>query len=333
MKQRIFFALEDFPTLTTGVSELAFTEKSLLRAVVAAGQKPNSTNSTRASRADAEMRRSAMISALDMSGSNLTPTPEFCLAGSTDQATKSFYVGTALCAHAAYVELHIPWLVDIENKKLKKRYEMEWRPTGKRPDFVGLDSSAQWYVFESKGRVTKPSYRHKSEWKIQAQSIARVNGQTVSQHIISAAHLDKAKSEWQLLWVDPPVKNEPVELAFDDFSFFDSYYDPIRELIDSGFLPISVSEGLLFYIPTLGVYVGLHQVVLGALERQDPSSIREFAGVQSGFDLEEIENRPVSVYADGVMIAFLHDLNDDQIHSLKALLHTRQPGVRCQKVE
>ena len=98
--------------------------------------------------------------------------------------------------------------------------------------------------------------------------------------------------------------------------------------METGFLPISVEQGLLFYIPTLHVYLGLHQTVLAALERRDPNSIREFANVRFNSDIEEIENSVISVYADGVMIALLQDLEFEKIHPLKKLLHTRKPVTK-----
>ena len=131
---------KDFPDpKDNGSRKLRFTEKALLRAVVVAGQKPRPGQKTRAARADADMRRGAIVSALDMLGQSLKATPEFIDTGRTDKGLKSQFVGHALCAHSAYVELKIPWLADIENVRLMASYNPKYKnPQLKiRPDFIG----------------------------------------------------------------------------------------------------------------------------------------------------------------------------------------------------
>ncbi len=108
----------------------------------------------------------AILSSVDTSKSSLAPTLEYLSAGSTDRAHKSYYVGNALCAHAAYSELKIPWLVDIE--QLNTSYKISWSSSGKRPDFLGVDTGGKWYVFESKGRTDGPTPADLKKWKIQA---------------------------------------------------------------------------------------------------------------------------------------------------------------------
>src|SRR5258707_13932587 len=100
------------------------------------------------------MRISALRSALDMGSSALVPTGEYVAAGSTDKAHKSFFIGNALCAHAAYVDLAIPWLVDFE--RLNPKIKIGSFPTKRRPDFLGKDIKARWFVFETKGRASAP---------------------------------------------------------------------------------------------------------------------------------------------------------------------------------
>lgn len=318
MKKQIKLTRQDFPTPgENGVRELRYTEKALLRAVVAAGQGPLSSGKTRAARADATMRRSAIMSSLDMSGSTLIPTQEFLVAGSTDMAVKSQFVGHALCAHAALFELKIPWLVDIENKKLVSKYKPTFGRTKQRPDFIGQDDKNRWYVFESKGRVTKPRPANLKDWKKQATAISRVNGKQVAQHIISVAHL-RRRAKWELLWVDPPVENEIIEFEFEDISFFDAYYEPIRDLIERESLPVITEDGSLYYTPLLDAYVGLHRTILEALEKRDPNTLRMFASQFVNSNIERIDQTAVSIFADGIMIALPEDLDDEKSHSPKS---------------
>jgi hypothetical protein len=199
--KQISLTRRNFPPPHNGLRALPYSEKSILRAAVAAGQKPWPRSRTAAAQADIDMRIAAVRSALDMSAPQLTPTPHFLASGSTDRAHKSYYVGNALCAHAAYRELRIPWLVDVE--KVKWSISVR-KPAGKkRPDFLGLDPSRQWYVFESKGRTSRPTAPELLRWKSQARAIKAVKGKSVVHNIVSAACLKK--NEWGLLWVDPPA--------------------------------------------------------------------------------------------------------------------------------
>ena len=97
MKQ-ITFIKKKFPKSADGTFKLPFTEKALLRAVVAAGRKPSGGKRSSAAQADIDMRINAIKSAVDMRGETLIATPEYLASGSTDKAHKSFYVGNALCA-------------------------------------------------------------------------------------------------------------------------------------------------------------------------------------------------------------------------------------------
>jgi len=327
--KRILLTRQQFPQPNdNGIRELRYTEKALLRAVVVAGQGPYSSDKTRAARADANMRRNAIVSALDMSGSNLMPTPEFVSAGSTDKATKSQYVGHALCVHAALFDLNIPWLVDIENKKLISNYKLSKKPTDQRPDFIGKDTRGKWYVFESKGRSTKPRPSNLKKWKKQAEAITHVNGKKVSQHIVSSAYFKKARG-WELLWVDPVTEEDSIQFEFEDMSFFDAYYEPLRELRESGRSPLIIPEGVLFYLPMLDAYFGLHPDILVALEKREPNSITAFASNQVNFELETIDEATVSVFADGIMIALPEDLNNGKAHSPKDP-HGKKPKSKAE---
>ena len=66
------------PPNNNGASDLQYTHKALLRAVIAAGLNPKPGGyKTTAENADINMRINAILSAVDTSGSSLTPTPVF----------------------------------------------------------------------------------------------------------------------------------------------------------------------------------------------------------------------------------------------------------------
>ena len=198
----ITFTKKKFSKSKNGTFKLPFTEKALLRAVVAAVQRPTSKLKSIAAQADIDMRISALRSALEMGNSTLVSTPDYTASGSTDKAQKSFFIGNALCAHAAYVELSIPWLVDFE--RLNPKIKVSRGKTKRRPDFLGKDAKSKWFVFEMKGRASAPADDDIKDWKKQASSVKQINAREVKQGIVSSAYM-KGSHEWQLLWVDPPA--------------------------------------------------------------------------------------------------------------------------------
>lgn len=164
--------LKDFVAELNGASDLPVTEKDLIRGVIAAGMDPEETVTAPDAKAHLDELAALVRSSLDTSGDKLRPTARYQSLGSTFKGNKNFMIGNALCAHAAYKMLKIPWLVDIEtpNHGLYLTFNADSK---QRPDFVGLDSRKRWYVFESKGRGAKPKPGEIKSWKNQARQLKR----------------------------------------------------------------------------------------------------------------------------------------------------------------
>ena len=239
-----------------------------------------------------------------MSGPSLIPTPEFHAAGSTDKAHKSFYVGNALCGHSAHAELGIPWLLDIEC--LETGYNVTRSPGSKmRPDFLGLDTHHRWFIFESKGRSARPGKSHLRGWKTQASVVTHINGSPVTHNIVSAAFVNSYQ-QWELLWIDPPAETEEARLEVDEPSFFDAYYQPVIELIESAEEGLPGPDGPMSYVASLGAYLGLHRDIADALQRRESSAIIAFAQGrseerQAPADVDS-DATEVAIFPDGVMV-------------------------------
>lgn len=296
MKQ-ITFTKKNFSNTRNGTFKLPFTQKALLRAVIAAGRRPNSKKKSVAAQADIDMRISALRSAINMRGSALVSTPEYRDAGSTDKAHKSFYIGNALCAHAAYLELAIPWLVDIE--RLSPKIKIGELPSKRRPDFLGKTATNKWFVFESKGRASAPGTDDEKDWKKQANAVKEVNRRKVVQGIVSSAYL-KASHEWHLLWIDPPPDDDAATLEFDEFAIFDAYYEPIVEFVERDGPRVETPRGTLTLSGDGGVYVGLDRNLLSAFSRGNTGAILSFA---SQLDAnEQIERDGSSTFRDGLIV-------------------------------
>jgi type I restriction enzyme R subunit len=324
--KQISLIKEKFPGVPREVRELRYTIASLIRAAATAGQKLPHGKRTAAAQADTDMRINALRSAVDMSGYSLTPTPEFVAAGSTDRAHKSFYVGNTLCAHAAYVDLKIPWLVDVE--RLSHGFKVTTGPgCARRPDYLGRDTQRRWYVFESKGRNRHPSRSSLDDWKLQAESIKQVNGSAVTCNVVSAAYISKL-GHWELLWVDPPPELEVASVEFDEIAFFEAYYAPLLALIEGGGESLSGPDGTLRYVPALDAYLGLHSEVQNALRDREPAAIAGFGTTRGQEENAETLNEiKTSIFADGVMVVLGPGWNRTQAARTPQPRHTAQGQI------
>jgi type I restriction enzyme R subunit len=157
-------------------------------------------------------------------------------------------------------------------------------------------------VFESKGRSRPPSRSSLDDWKLQAESITKVNGSAVTCNIVSTAYISKAGA-WELLWVDPPSESDDASVELDEMAFFDAYYAPVLDLIDSGGESLSVPNGTLRYLAALDSFVGLHRVVDEAIRAQDSSAITEFGQEwERGQDADYTSDTGTSTFADGIIV-------------------------------
>ena len=320
---KITFTKETFSKAEDGSRPLAFTMQALLRAVVAAGRRPVPGPKSVAVQADIDMRISAVRSAIASDGQNLIPTADYLASGPTSRAQKSFFVANALCAIAADKDLKVPWLLDIE--RLDHTYRLKKKRTPKRPDFLGQTLSADWFIFESKGRSLRPGPTAIKRWKKQAESIEKVNRRLVQNGIVSVAHMNRMK-HWELLWVDPTPEVGANEFSFDEFSFFEAYYQPIINWIrENRATDQSVDSGLTLSSDR-SLHIGLHRDVLAAIQDRNPEAIRSFA-LRLESD-EFIESDGTSLFRDGLRIRlgpeWGTEVNRNMVHPNREVAEIRQ---------
>lgn len=291
--------MRDFPKGLNGSLVLPFTEKSLIRSAIAAGQNPNKIFNAKDAKAHIDGLAALVRSSLDCSGPSLRATTHFQALGSTNKGTKSFLIGNTLCAHAAYKTLNIRWLVDIETPPPRLNFKFK-KGRKRRPDFVGRDNKNQWYVFESKGRTSCPTPAELSEWKEQARMIQMINGIKPVHHIVSASHLN-VNNDWEVLWLDPAF-DDGFGINLPDDRFFKSYYSTLDLTLRGNENLLQESEhGLLIPLPEAGVSVGLHKDIVRALREMDYASIVNFS-LQDHEQEVGPEPTGTTVFADGILI-------------------------------
>jgi hypothetical protein len=323
MKQKkIEFTKKRFSKAENGISDLPYTSKQLIHAVVVAGGKLMRGNKrTLATQADFNLRINALISAVDLKSSTLKATQEFLDCGGTAKSLKSFYVGNCLCAHSASVDLAISHLLDFE--QLPSSCVIAKKKTKLRLDFLGQTAPGRWFAFESKARTSTspPSGETMKEWKRQARVVKSVNGQKIERAIVSAALLSK-DSEWTLLWHDPRPDREAAKLMFDDEVYYEAYYRPIVRFIEENSSPPGSVRGRFGYCRGSDVYLGLHNGILDSFHAHDWSRVRSFA---SQLDTDETtQGDEVSLFRDGVMIRLGSSWNGQASPKLRSSASRRE---------
>ena len=315
--KEIILTMEDFPQGVSRDSQVPFSRKALIRGAIAAGNDPDVPVVGSDAKAHLDGLAALVRSSLDTSGAALRPTAHFTTLGSTIKGDKSFGIGNALCAHTAYEKLKIPWLVDIET--LPAHLDLTVKAgSKKRPDFIGQDGRGNWYVFESKGRTSKPASGKIASWKTQAEMIRKVNGVKPMYNIVSASYLND-NGVWEVLWVDPPPEGGE-EIEFPQASFFRSYYRLLLVAIMEN-RRVNTAYGPVIQLPDSGVSVGLHREILDALLTEGAErriidfSVRHF---ENGGGGEEEAPPAISLFADGILVGLNPEGRNRKITKLVA---------------
>lgn len=204
----------------------SYTSAGIVRASVAAGRNPKDRPERTDERAELKSREFLVRSAVDLKSSQPKATDSYLEARMTSRGHMTEAVSNALCAFSAQAEFGIPWLMNIEElnrysgRPIIKRANNESR---KRTDFIGLDIDGEWYAFEAKGRMKKPSEVELENWKEQAKTIATIDGRKPKHRIVAATYLNE-NNIWSQILNDPPADGDGVSVLLDEASLFIAYY-------------------------------------------------------------------------------------------------------------
>lgn len=113
-----------------------------------------------------------------------------------------------------------------------------------RPDLIGQDDQGDFFVFESKGRMSRPNATDKQKAKDQASRIISVSGTTPALAASCMAYFRKdyyrARKHLECFVEDPPMdddgagdKFEKHRLNIEDDAIIREYYRPVMPLFDA----------------------------------------------------------------------------------------------------
>ncbi|MBY5475298.1 hypothetical protein HFO86_34720 [Rhizobium leguminosarum] len=121
------------------------------------------------------MVRMALEQARPYQSHPLRRTAAFNALDPSEKGAVNYFLGMVFCKLFASSHLNIPWLLHVD--VFKDQLSPAFLAGRSRPDLVGQDvTGTAWAAFESKGRISRPSYGDRVKAKHQARRIVSVDG-------------------------------------------------------------------------------------------------------------------------------------------------------------
>lgn len=212
----------------------------------------------------------------------------------SDRKHMHYRLGMALTRIAAERHLRVPFFSDLES--LDPRHFVQFRKTGKRPDFVGIDLDSNWHVVESSAaRKIVPSLHDYA--KEQAKAIRSINGRAPRTYTSAITELEGNPIKVELR--DPPAPEEGEEIQIDVDELVREHYRPIMQAFEESEREFTfVIERNEFVITPFGdgpFFVGLPPKLWQLLRSEKPAtSVNEYlmlrgTGFREDTKLPEVE--------------------------------------------
>ena len=142
----------------------------------------------------------------------------------TEKGMVNYFLGMTFCTLFSSILLETPWLAHLDLFRPKL--------SGSRPDLVGYNRRMnQLYIFECKGRSSRPYHDVKDKAKKQAMRIASVDGISCTLRVAAITYF--ANDMLNFYWCDPPPsedEGDQIELQIDN-DVWQHYYGLVAELI------------------------------------------------------------------------------------------------------
>ena len=168
-------------------------------------------------------------------------TGRFANLDPSEKRGATYQLGLTLNKLLAQRLFGVPWLrhFDVYAHQVTPRMSS----SRSRPDLFGMDTAGNWYVFESKGRVSKPSLHACNRAKAQASRVVSINGiqpRLAASCFAFFRYLPRSDVRYlECLLEDPPIgdkgdmdngnlKRHQVEASPDEFIL--NYYKTIHPL-------------------------------------------------------------------------------------------------------
>ena len=152
----------------------------------------------------------------------------------SEKGAVSYFIGLTLTKLLAEKLLSTPWLLHLDVYKnsffLTSKHKLVFAKTKSRPDLLGLNTSKQWIVMESKGRSGKIDSEVLGKAKNQTKTLRTVGGTIPELKVAVVAHF---KDELLTVdWTDPDESNvDSIDIPMDNDAFLREYYELVYNIL------------------------------------------------------------------------------------------------------
>ncbi len=209
----------------------------------------------------------------------LNTTPYFRNLEQTEKVGVSFLLGEAFTHWYAQTKMSVEYLVHVAglstcswvtpSASLAVKSGASPPSPKSRPDFIGIRRRER-HVFESKGRIRRPSPATVAKALGQVSALHSINGKRPTTRCASFFMLKAGGTEGRV--VDPPASSDGIGVVFDERDAIAKAYaffldGPTSDLSDQ------VGEGYLGREIEAGVFFGIDKHVLAAIAERPASQV------------------------------------------------------------
>jgi hypothetical protein len=277
-----FFGRGMGPLFSDGyASEITFSWEELCRAAITVGRRswedvvPYGTYSFLEALWRLAMLRANVV--LDSDG-RLRKSEAFKNLERSEKGAVSFFFGNMFSKLLADKLFDVPWLLHVD------RYASYLNPvyrTDRRPDFVGMDTSREWLVFEAKGRAAYPGDNVMQRAKQQTGSLRTINGQLPKLRVAAASYFSNDRLRARL-WDPTEHDDDAPDLPLSATALLREYYAPLMDFVLSEAVPHRTVElgskaqekRIVFaQLPGLDAELGIDAATVDWYRSEDPANI------------------------------------------------------------
>lgn len=144
------------------------------------------------------------------SGTWLVPSESFRALDPSEKGAFSYHLGMVLSSIYARKELNVSWLMHLDvythaNCPYGAPIPVHFKPSHKRPDFIGETQIGEWCVIEAKGRSRSVPNDVKIDARGKSQLLLNINGTAPTHMYALCVGMNNKQDALSVDWIDPPT--------------------------------------------------------------------------------------------------------------------------------
>lgn len=269
------FSPTSSPNIINGWEQLQIQEVDLLHAAYTVGRANRFSILRHGIYSIYEMiYRTAMIRAnlLENRSGYLTKSPAYKSLDPSEKGAVSYFIGMTVVKLLAEFKLDVPYIMHLEvyENIIRRRVgNITYRNGLSRPDFIAMNNSLEWFVFESKGRSNNITSGLIEDAKEQSKMIRTIGGirPIIKSACVSYFHRNILTAEW----MDPTEEHEFINIDLPEINpikFIRDYYKPFFDLVDRNSLSRN-PDFTIFNFANIGVSIRFPEILFRKIQEKE----------------------------------------------------------------